>query len=108
YFEDSNVVVIEPDLEQAIITSVEKIPDISLVLNNALNSNQEKDKDVKIKIFEIEYTITFKDDKPTVISYLDEIENRVVINLQNTNLNMFIDKTVFEVKIPINYDLIQY
>ncbi|MDR0468119.1 MAG: LolA-like outer membrane lipoprotein chaperone [Campylobacteraceae bacterium] len=107
FFSKVKVVIIEPDLEQAIVTSLDQITDLSSVLNEAL-SKKKIDEIVEIEIMDIKYYISFKGDLPIKITYKDELENSVVIELYNTVLNQSIDSGVFDIKIPQNYDIINY
>jgi outer membrane lipoprotein carrier protein len=108
YFTNNRVVMIEPDLEQAIITSIEEIPDMSSILNQALNANKLTNKDVNVTVLGTTYDISFKNGIPAKISYTDKLDNRIDILLKNTNLNINIYKLTFQVEIPKNFDIVQY
>lgn len=108
YFSEYQVIIVEPDLEQAIITRLDQLTDIPSILSDAIDSKEESQNEVEVTISGIVYTIHFQQDLPIKISYHDEIENKVEINLKNTKLNVDIDKTIFNVKLPSNYDIVQY
>ncbi|MDR0579100.1 MAG: LolA-like outer membrane lipoprotein chaperone [Campylobacteraceae bacterium] len=108
YFTNNRVVMIEPDLEQAVITSVEEIPDMSSILNQALNTNKLTNKDVNVTVLDTIYNISFKNGIPAKISYIDKLDNKIDILLKNTNLNINIYKLTFQVEIPKNFDVVRY
>jgi outer membrane lipoprotein carrier protein len=110
YFTNNRVVMIEPDLEQAVITSVEEIPDMSSILNKALNTNGNKqtNKDVNVTILDVTYNIFFENNTPTKISYTDKLDNKIDVLLKNTNLNINIYKLTFQVEIPEGFDVVRY
>ncbi|MDR1460893.1 MAG: LolA-like outer membrane lipoprotein chaperone [Campylobacteraceae bacterium] len=108
YFTNSRVVMIEPDLEQAVITSIEEMPDISSILGKALNANKQTNKDVNVTVLNTTYNIYFEKSVPTKISYMDNLDNKIDILLENTNLNINIYKLTFQVEIPEGFDVVQY
>jgi outer membrane lipoprotein carrier protein len=108
YFINNDVVILEPDLEQAVITTLKEMPDISRVLNEALAANKQTNKAVTINIAEIDYTISFQNSAPVKIAYTDTLDNEIEILLNNTLLNINIDKLTFRVNIPTNYDVVRY
>ncbi|MDR1554736.1 MAG: LolA-like outer membrane lipoprotein chaperone [Campylobacteraceae bacterium] len=107
YFTNNRVVMIEPDLEQAIVTSVEEIPDMSSILNQALSINKTSS-DVNVTFLDTTYNISFEDAIPTKISYTDKLDNKIDILLENANLNINIYKLTFQVEIPEGFDIVQY
>jgi outer membrane lipoprotein carrier protein len=108
YFANNRVVMIEPDLEQAVVTSVDEIPDISSILNKALNTNKQTNLDVNVTVLDTAYNISFKEGLPLKISYIDRLDNKIDILLKNTNLNINIHKLTFQIEIPEGFDIIQY
>jgi outer membrane lipoprotein carrier protein len=108
YFTNNRVVMIEPDLEQAIITSVEEIPDMSSILNQALSVNKQTNEDVNVTILDTTYKISFEDGVPAKISYADKLDNKIDIFLKNINLNINIYKLTFQIEIPEGFDVVKY
>lgn len=107
FFSNIQVVIVEPDLEQAIISSLEQVTDLSSILNEAIEK-KGLNETVELKIMDIKYKIFFNDELPIKITYKDELENDVIIELYNTLLNQNIDKSIFDIKLPKNYDIIHY
>ncbi|MDR2100594.1 MAG: LolA-like outer membrane lipoprotein chaperone [Campylobacteraceae bacterium] len=108
YFINNDVIILEPDLEQAVKTSVAEMPDISQILGEALKANRQTNKAITAAIGDINYTISFQDNMPAKISYTDALDNQIEILLRNTLLNINIDKLTFKVDIPPNYDIVEY
>ncbi|MDR0407432.1 MAG: LolA-like outer membrane lipoprotein chaperone [Campylobacteraceae bacterium] len=108
YFTNNRVVMIEPDLEQAVVTSIENMPNISSVLDKALSANKQTNKDVNVTVFDTVYNIYFENNIPSKISYVDNLDNKIDILLKNTNLNINIYKLTFQVEIPEGFDIVQY
>ncbi|MDR2081276.1 MAG: LolA-like outer membrane lipoprotein chaperone [Campylobacteraceae bacterium] len=108
YFINNDVVILEPDLEQAVITSVAEMPDISQILNEAVKTNKLTNKEITTSINDINYTISFQNGMPAKIAYMDALDNKIEILLHNTLLNINIDKLTFRVNIPSNYDVVRY
>lgn len=103
YFNHNQVVIIEPDLEQAIITTLEKNPNITSILKHA--------KKIKDNLFEATfddtlYYIHTKNDIIQSIDYHDKLENKVSITLLHQTKNAFLDDILFEPNIPSGYDVI--
>ncbi|EIK4797082.1 hypothetical protein LJ782_001869, partial [Campylobacter jejuni] len=55
----------------------------------------------------INYTIKLNQEQIQSISYKDEFENDVIINLNNQIKNPKINSDIFKVKIPQNYDIVR-
>ncbi|MDR0666008.1 MAG: LolA-like outer membrane lipoprotein chaperone [Campylobacteraceae bacterium] len=108
YFINNDVIILEPDLEQAVITTIDEMPDISRVLNEALAANKQTNKAITVNIGEVDYTISFQNGAPVKIAYTDTLDNKIEIFLQNTLLNIDIDKLTFRANIPTNYDVVRY
>ena len=66
----------------------------------------DKDKLVA-KYDNINYTIKLNQEQIQSISYKDEFENDVIINLNNQIKNPKINSDVFKAKIPQNYDIVR-
>jgi outer membrane lipoprotein carrier protein len=104
YILPTEIVVIEPDLEQAIVKKLSRNFDIFTLIKNA----KKVDKDHYVATFKnTKYTIKLKHDKLETISYIDEFENRVEIIFTNEEENKKIALTAFEPNIPEDYDLIK-
>lgn len=103
YFSKSNITILEPDLEQAVISNLSDAPDISALLAKA----KQVDKNAFEASFDdIKYLIFTRNSLPAQISYTDKLGNAVKINLTNTRKNKAINKKLLEPKIPKNYDIV--
>ncbi|MCI6988303.1 MAG: LolA-like outer membrane lipoprotein chaperone [Campylobacter sp.] len=104
YFSSSKVTIIEPDLEQVIITKLDKTPNLTVILNNAQKTGE--DGIYKAKFDDTIYTIKFSNSLPQNIYYTDKLDNEVSINLSEVSKNLAIDASIFEPNIPSNFDII--
>jgi len=104
YIKKHTVTILEPELEQAIITKLENEINILSLLNNAKKISQTK----YISNFNnINYTLTMNNNKLQDISYKDEIENDVIITFTNVQQNHKIDSKIFKFFIPLEFDIIK-
>ena len=60
-----------------------------------------------ISFNEVKYTIQFDGEKISSISYLDELENSIVITFTNQEQNQKLNPSIFKAIIPLNFDIIQ-
>lgn len=103
YFNQNQVVILEPELEQAIMTTLEKNPNITSILRNA--------KQIKENLFEATfddttYHILTQGESIKEISYHDKLENKVKIILSHQTKNAFLDDVLFEPAVPKEYDIL--
>ncbi|MDA3049286.1 LolA-like outer membrane lipoprotein chaperone [Campylobacter sp. JMF_02 ED1] len=103
FFSFTKVTVIEPDLEQAIITNIKETPNLVAILSGA---KQNKSGAYEAELDGVKYFITTQNDAPSQISYTDKLDNKVVINLQSVRKNEKIDEKIFAPNIPNHYDII--
>ncbi len=104
YYKDGNIVIIEPELEQAIFAKLSKVPNVLQLLNSAKKISTNK---FVTTFNNIRYTITTDKDKIKTISYIDEIQNRVIIEFSSQKTNKRIDSNKFVYSIPDDYDILQ-
>jgi len=104
YYKDGNIVIIEPELEQAIFAKLSKVPNILQLLSNAKKTS---DNQFVTTFNNIKYTIKTNGDKIESISYIDEIHNKVIIEFNNQTVNREIDKKRFVYSIPNDYDILK-
>ncbi len=104
YINDFEVTIVEPEIEQVIVKTLESNFDFFKMIANAK------------KISDNRYEANYKDTKFTItqngsfiesISYSDEFENRVKIIFKNQKQNQSIDKTLFTPKFPLDFDIIR-
>jgi len=108
YFTNNEVVMIEPDLEQAVVTSIDETPDISSILSEAIKTNKKTNNDVSVTVLEVEYKISFSNALPVKLSYTDKLDNKIDIALTKTTLNRNIDKLTFKPEVPKGFDIVRY
>ncbi len=104
YVSKYEVVIIEPEIEQAIVKVVNSDFDFFSMIKNAKKIGENsysasfKDSIFKIKLFE---------SKIESISYIDEFENSVKISFTNQEQDKEIDKGLFTPVIPQDFDVIR-
>ncbi len=103
FFSFTKVVVIEPELEQAIITNIKETPNLTAILANA---KPNKNGVYEASFDDVKYLIEMKEGLPSKISYTDKMDNKVVINLSNVRKNAPVNEAIFKPAIPKNYDII--
>ncbi|MGB5866674.1 MAG: LolA-like outer membrane lipoprotein chaperone [Arcobacteraceae bacterium] len=104
YIKKYTITIIEPELEQAIVTKLDKEINILELLKNATLISENT---YLSKFNNVEYTVTLKNDILNSISYKDELENSVNINFKDVRQNHKIDEEIFKFVIPYEYDLIK-
>lgn len=104
YFSSERVVVVEPELEQAIFSRLDKSPNILEIWKNAKKIGKDT---FLAKCCDNDYTITVSGEKIQTIKYKDKMENSVIIEFFEQNTNLFLDDTIFKIDIPMYYDIIK-
>ncbi len=103
YFIDRKVIIIEPELEQAIFSKAKKLPKILDILKGA-----KRDKDRVIAYCcDTTYIVTLKDNYIISVSYKDKVGNKVKIKFFNEEINLILDDEIFRYKIPKFYDILK-
>lgn len=104
YIDKDFAIIDEPELEQAIFTSLKKEINIIKLLENA----KKIEPNVYItSLYDTTYKINIEDKKIKSISYKDELENRIKIVFNNISQNHKIDESNFKFKPPFEYDIIR-
>lgn len=103
YFELDKVVVIEDELEQAIVSKLENTPNLAQLLKS---SKKIKENLYKTEFDDIEYLITTKNELPYRIDYQDKLGNKIKIIFENLIKNPIIDDGTLTPVIPSFYDTI--
>jgi len=104
YIKKFTVTIIEPELEQVILTKLNKEINILTLLKNAREISSNK----YISNFNnIDYTLELKENMLKAITYKDELENNVSIDFTNVKQNTPMDDQIFKFIIPQEYDLIK-
>ena len=104
YVHGGEVVMIEPDLEQAVVRRLNEDIDFLEILSRARKSGPEQ--------YEAQYGsqtfhITLKGEVIDSISYRDSFDNRVSITFSKQMQNTPIEAERFRVTIPPSYDIIR-
>ena len=104
YYTNGKVVILEPELEQAIFAKLDKVPNILTLLKEAKKIGKGK----YVTMFnKIRYTITFAGKKPSKITYTDELHNRVQILFSHQKTDIKIPQSTFRYTRPEDYDILQ-
>jgi len=104
YIINNIVIVDEPELEQAIYTTLEDNIDMIKLLKEAKKVAQNK---YETKLYNTLYTIKTKEDKIESLSYTDELENKVLISFENIEQNIELNDSIFNFLAPKDYDIIK-
>ncbi len=104
YYRDGDIVIIEPDLEQATFARLNKIPNIITILKNA----KKVSKNTLVTYFnKTKYTITVDKNRVKKISYKDTMQNKVSIIFTNVNIDKPIKDELFIYEIPAGFDILR-
>lgn len=103
YINGSKLTLIEPQLEQATIKTLDNEIDFLQIIKKAkLISGSKYSATLKGQT----YFIDFSNDILSSISYSDDYENQVIIKFSNSEQNKVIDGSRFKVTIPADFDII--
>ena len=104
YVLNSFAIIDEPELEQAIYTTLEN--EINII--ELIKGSQKIDETTYLaSIDEIDYMIFTENGKIDSISYTDKLDNKVLISFLKVKQNQNIDDDVFKFDIPDYYDIIR-
>lgn len=103
YFNQKQVVIIEPELEQVIITNLDNVPNLTQILRSSTKIDKNN---YQATYDSMKYDIKINNDIISSISYQDKLENSIVIELFNQEVDTFIDDVLFEAIIPDGYDVL--
>ncbi len=104
YFVGKTIKIVEPELEQVIISSLPQAPNISKLLKGA---KKIKENLYNASYEDITYEIVMDEDMPRKVSYKDKLDNKVEIFFENTKLNTRLKNNIFDYKIPLDYDVLR-
>ncbi|MDD3462950.1 MAG: LolA-like outer membrane lipoprotein chaperone [Sulfurospirillaceae bacterium] len=103
FFNGNNVLMVEPELEQVVITKLDSTPDIGRMLKEAKEIGVGK---YIAKYKDTTYTIEASSSKINKITYNDRLDNGVEIIFSNQNVNIILEDELFKAVIPKGYDII--
>lgn len=96
------VVIYERELNQAIVDSKLSI-DFLKVINSIKKSKNNLYESI---INNQKFLVSMKDNKPSKIEYMDDLDNEIVILLSNVKIDEKIDESIFDLKLPEDADII--
>lgn len=104
YINKNQVIIDEPELEQAITSSLNDELNMVKIINNSkkvsLNTYENTLEDTK-------YIIIIENNILKSVSYKDELDNKVMILFTNFQKDIPLSDTIFSFTIPKNYDVIK-
>lgn len=104
YITKKHVTIIEPELEQAVIS---KLSD-ELNIIKLLEESKKIDKNTyEAILYNKKYTLTLKENRLDTIKYTDELDNKITLTFLNAKQNKTIDNQIFKYNIPYEYDVIR-
>ncbi|WP_263833040.1 LolA-like outer membrane lipoprotein chaperone [Sulfurospirillum oryzae] len=104
YFNNTRVLIIEPELEQVIITTLENTPNIAQLLQDAKEVAPNK---YTTTYMGTTYTIMASKESIDKVIYRDKLDNAVEIVFSNQSKNLFLDDELFRAEIPRGYDIVR-
>ena len=104
YYKEGELVIIEPELEQAIYAKLDKIPNILKLLKSAEKISENT---LQTNFNGLKYTITTEGNSIKTIAYKDEMQNSVVITFEKEVVNAPISSERFSFIIPKDYDILR-
>jgi outer membrane lipoprotein carrier protein len=104
YINDDEVIIIEPELEQVIVSKLQKELNILKILNDAkkINSNT-----YETTLYDTKYFLQIKNNELEKISYKDELDNKVTISFTDIRSNHQISNKTFKYTIPSDFDILR-
>ena len=103
YFDGNHVAIVEPELEQVIMTTLRRSPNLTQIIADAKKINHDT---YKATYENTDYFIDIKTGTIQDIRYKDKLDNHVIIHLKNLQKNIILDRALFHIKIPTGYDVI--
>ncbi|AFL68739.1 LolA-like outer membrane lipoprotein chaperone [Sulfurospirillum barnesii] len=104
YFNQNRVLIVEPELEQVIITTLQNTPNIAQLLQEA---KEVKPNTYITQFMETTYTILAQKGTIEKVMYRDKLDNAVEIVFYNQTTNLFLDDELFKGEIPKGYDVVR-
>ncbi len=104
HINNKDVTIIEPDLEQAIVSRLEKEINIIKLLKDSIKIDNTT---YKSTLYDKVYIIKIINNKLTQIKYVDELDNKITIDFKDIKQNETIQSDIFKYKIPYDFDIIK-
>lgn len=103
YFSSDQVAIVEPELEQVIITTLQNSPNLAKIIKSAQKVNENT---YKATYEDTAYFIDIKNGEISDIRYKDKLDNKVLIKLKNLQKDIIFDDALFKLKVPSSYDIV--
>jgi len=104
YIDRDFAIIDEPELEQAIFTSLKKEINIVKLIKEAKKIEPNI---YKTTMYDTDYTIQIENRRIKSVKYKDELENSIAIVFSDILQNHKIDESNFKFNPPIGYDIIR-
>lgn len=104
YINGDFAIIDEPELEQAIYTSLEKEINLLKLIKNAKQISPTK---YEAKLLGTVYNIEVENNEFKRIVYKDELENNITINFESQVTNADLPNYIFSFRVPDHYDIIR-
>lgn len=104
FINKNELIILEPDLEQAMISALEKVPNLSAIFKSAKKISNTR---YEATYENVKYNISLENDEIKSIAYKDELDNAVLITLFNVRRDFAVRDDVFKASIPKNYDIVR-
>ena len=103
YMQKHTVIVVEPELEQAIVKELGNDLDLFAIFSKAKSLGNGS---YLADYMDVSFKIEMEDDTIKSISYKDDFENSVEVIFENQKTNIELKESLFKADIPNDYDVI--
>ncbi len=104
YINKNQVIIDEPELEQAITSSLNDELNMAKIINNSKKVSKNT---YENRLEDTTYLIIIENNILKSVSYKDELDNKVTILFTNFQKDVTISDNVFQFTIPKEYDVIK-
>lgn len=104
FINGQKITVIEPQIEQVTLRSLDEEIDFLQIIQKAKQVSEDK---YTATVKGQTYTVTFKNETLSSISYTDGYDNKVAIVFTNPSQNKTIESSRFKPIIPADFDVIK-
>ncbi len=104
YLIASEVTIIEPELEQAIITRVDGTIDFLKILNASKKVSKNL---YETLVQDQKYLLYMENDLLKRVQFVDKMDNRVDIEFNNQEKNLTLKSDIFKPNIPQDFDIVR-
>ena len=105
YYFNNRVTIVEPELEQVIITPIQKKQNLIKIMNSAKEVSKNR---FVATCCGVKYSIYTKDKKGIDrIEYRDKLDNKNIIKFYAQQVNQKLEDEMFEPNIPEDFDIIE-